>query len=66
MLGGAVVLGGACLFSSRVSSLWSLYLMTGVLAAIGACAVSWVPSGALSPGSAARSTTSPAAIARRF
>jgi MFS family permease len=47
MLGGALVLGGACLLSSRVSSLWSLYLITGVLAATGVCAVSWVPSGAL-------------------
>jgi MFS family permease len=47
MLAGTVVLGGACMLSSRVGSLWSLYLVTGVLAAVGACAVSWVPSGAL-------------------
>ena len=47
MLGGAVLLGAACTLSSRVGSLASLYLMVGVLAAIGVCAVSWVPSGAL-------------------
>ncbi len=47
MLGGTFVLGGACLLSSRVGSLWSLYLVVGVLAAAGVCAVSWVPSGAL-------------------
>ena len=47
MLGGTFVLGGACLLSSRIGSLWSLYLVTGVLAAAGVCAVSWVPSGAL-------------------
>ena len=47
MLGGAGLLGGACVLSSRVDSLWSLYLVTGVLAAAGVCAVSWIPSGAL-------------------
>ena len=47
MLGGTFVLGGACVLSSRIASLWSLYLVTGVLAAAGVCAVSWVPSGAL-------------------
>ena len=47
MLGGACLLGVACALSSRVTSLASLYLMVGVLAAIGVCAVSWVPSGAL-------------------
>jgi MFS family permease len=47
MLAGAFVLGGACLLSTRIDSLWSLYLTVGVLAAAGACAVSWVPSGAL-------------------
>ena len=47
MLGGTFVLGGACLLSSGVGSLWSLYLVVGVLAAAGSCAVSWVPSGAL-------------------
>ncbi len=47
MLGGTVLLGGACLLSSRIDSLWSLYVVTGVLAAAGVCAVTWVPSGAL-------------------
>jgi MFS family permease len=47
MLGGAALLGVACTLSSRIGSLASLYLMVGVLAAIGVCAVSWVPSGAL-------------------
>jgi MFS family permease len=47
MLGGACLLGGACALSSQIGSLWSLYVITGVLAAAGACAVSWIPSGAL-------------------
>ena len=47
MLGGACVLGVACVLSSRIGSLWSLYLVTGGLAAAGVCAVSWVPTGAL-------------------
>ena len=47
MLTGALVLGVACVLSSRVDSLWSLYLIVGVLAAAGVCAVSWVPTGAL-------------------
>src|SRR5207249_507465 len=47
MLGGACLLGGACVLASRIDSLWSLYLVTGVLAAAGLCAVSWIPSGAL-------------------
>jgi MFS family permease len=47
MLSGAGLLGLACVLSSRVTSLATLYLMVGVLAAIGVCAVSWVPSGAL-------------------
>ena len=47
ILGGTFVLGGACILASRVESLWSLYLITGVLAAAGVCAVSWVPSGVL-------------------
>jgi MFS family permease len=41
------VLGVACVLGSRIGSLWSLYLITGVLAAAGVCAVSWVPTGAL-------------------
>ena len=47
MLGGAGLLGGAFAASSQVGSLWSLYLVVGVLAAAGVCAVSWIPSGAL-------------------
>jgi MFS family permease len=47
ILAGTFVLGGACMLSSQIGSLWSLYLVTGVLAAVGVCAVSWVPSGAL-------------------
>jgi MFS family permease len=47
MLGGACLLGGACVLASRIGSLWSLYVVTGVLAAAGVCAVSWIPSGAL-------------------
>src|SRR2546421_6606091 len=35
ILGGTFVLGGACILASRVESLWSLYLITGVLAAAG-------------------------------
>src|SRR5713226_9930814 len=41
------LLGGACVLSSRIDSLASLYLVTGVLGASGLCAVSWIPSGAL-------------------
>jgi len=47
MLGGAAVLGVACVLASRIGALWSLYAVIGVLAATGLCAVSWVPSGTL-------------------
>ncbi|MGH7356105.1 MAG: MFS transporter [Candidatus Rokuibacteriota bacterium] len=47
MLGGACLLGCSCVLASRIASLWSLYVVVGVLAAAGLCAVSWVPSGAL-------------------
>ncbi len=47
MLVGALLLGGACALASQIGSLWSLYMVVGVLAAAGVCAVSWVPSGAL-------------------
>jgi len=47
MLAGAAVLGGASALASQIGSLWSLYAITGVLAAAGVCAVSWVPTGAL-------------------
>src|SRR5260370_3551877 len=46
MLGGACLLSGACVLSSRIDSLAALYLVTGVLAAPGVCAVYWIPSGA--------------------
>src|SRR5437867_1449457 len=45
MLGGACLLSGACVLSSQIGSLWSLYVVTGVLGASGLCAVSWVPCG---------------------
>jgi MFS family permease len=47
MLVGAWVLGLACALSSQIGSLGTLYAVTGVLAATGVCAVSWVPTGAL-------------------
>ena len=47
MLGGALVLGAATVLASRVTALWQLYVVIGVLTAIGVCAVGWVPSGAL-------------------
>jgi MFS family permease len=47
MLGGAALLGLGCALSSRIDSLWSLYLIVGVVTAAGAGAVSWVPAGAL-------------------
>ena len=47
MLGGAAVLGVACVLASRIGALWSLYAVIGALAATGLCAVSWVPSGTL-------------------
>jgi MFS family permease len=50
MLAGVLLLGGGCALASRVDTLWSLYLVTGVLAAAGVTAVGWVPSGALLAG----------------
>jgi MFS family permease len=47
MVVGAVALGASCLLASRIAAVWQLYLVTGVLAAAGLCAVGWVPSGAL-------------------
>src|SRR5262245_53749512 len=47
MLAGTLLLGGSCALSSAIDSLWSLYLVTGVLVAAGVGAVGWVPSGAL-------------------
>ncbi len=47
VLGGAAALGGSYLLASGIASVWSLYLVIGVLSAAGVCAVGWVPSGAL-------------------
>jgi len=47
MLGGGVLLGVSYLLGSWITTLWHLYLVTGVLAAAGACAVGWVPCAAL-------------------
>jgi MFS family permease len=47
MLGGGVLLGVSYLLGSWITALWHLYLVTGVLAAAGACAVGWVPCAAL-------------------
>src|SRR2546421_9563652 len=43
MLGGAGLLGVACVLASRIGSLWSLYLVVGGLAAARVCAVSLGP-----------------------
>lgn len=47
IVAGALVLGIACVLASRITSLWHLYLVVGVLTAVGLCAVGQVPSGAL-------------------
>lgn len=47
ILTGAIVLGAATVLASRVTTLWQLYVVVGVLTAVGVCAVGWVPSGAL-------------------
>ncbi|MCI0546212.1 MAG: MFS transporter [Candidatus Rokubacteria bacterium] len=47
MLAGSVLLSLAGLLGSVIGSLWSLYVITGVLGAAGVCAVGWVPTGAL-------------------
>lgn len=47
IVGGAGLLGLACILGGQIGALWQLYLVTGVLAATGICAVGWVPSGAL-------------------
>src|SRR5207249_1465491 len=51
MLGGACLLSGACVLSSQIGSLWTLYVVTGELGASGLTAVSWVPSGGRSSAS---------------
>jgi MFS family permease len=47
ILGGAVLLGVSCLLGTRITEVWHLYLVTGVLTAAAISAVGWVPSGAL-------------------
>jgi MFS family permease len=47
ILGGTVVLALGCLLGSLITTLWQLYLVTGVLTAAALCAVGFVPSGAL-------------------
>ena len=47
ILWGAVVLGVASVLGSQITSVWHLYLVTGVLTAVGVSAVGWVPSAAL-------------------
>src|SRR5205814_4733558 len=47
MLGGAAMLGLACVLASRIASLGSLYAVIGGLAAIGLCPVSRVPTATL-------------------
>ena len=47
LLTGAALLGAASILASRVQHLWELYLITGVLAALGLAGAGWVPSGAL-------------------
>jgi MFS family permease len=54
MLAGTVVLGVSYLLAGWIDSLWSLYLVIGVGAAAGVCALGWVPSGALVAGWFAR------------
>lgn len=44
---GAIFLACASMLASQIQALWHLYLLTGVLGAIGLAAVGWVPSGAL-------------------
>jgi MFS family permease len=50
ILAGGVVLGLSCALGAGIQTLWHLYLVTGVLGAIGICAVGWVPSAALLAG----------------
>jgi MFS family permease len=47
ILWGAVVLGVASLLGSRITEVWHLYLVTGVLGAVAISALGWVPSAAL-------------------
>ena len=47
MLAGAIVLGIGSLAGSQITSLWHLYLTTGVLTAVGMCAAGWIAGAAL-------------------
>ena len=47
ILWGAVVLGVSSVLASRITAVWHLYLVTGVLTAAAISAVGWVPSAAL-------------------
>ncbi len=47
LLAGATLLGAAPILASRVQHLWELYLITGVIAALGLAGAGWVPSGVL-------------------
>ena len=47
ILWGAVALGLSAVLGSRITELWHLYFVTGVLTAVGVTAVGWVPSAAL-------------------
>lgn len=47
LLTGATLLGAASILASRIQHLWELYLITGVMAALGLAGAGWVPSGAL-------------------
>ena len=47
ILCGAVTLGLSAVLGSRITELWHLYFVTGVLTAVGVTAVGWVPSAAL-------------------
>jgi MFS family permease len=47
ILWGAVALGVSSVLGSQITAVWHLYLVTGVLTALGVSAVGWVPSAAL-------------------
>ena len=47
ILGGAVVLGLSGVLASRITTLWHLYLTTGVLTAVAICAAGWIATAAL-------------------
>jgi MFS family permease len=50
ILVGAALLGASCALGAWIQTLWHLYLVTGVLGALGICAVGWVPSAKLLAG----------------